>query len=198
MKKLAIFAVLLSMMTISAQAQWFDFSENTNRAVFGFNTGLVGFKNVTNSNALVPGTWNLSDVGVGLSAAIAGVYVDFVYVSPDHRFDSHIIMGDWDDHSAFVINAGYQIPIYENYVFITPMIGYCRATTGFTEGNNIGIDTETESIYHKYTAVNKYNDFNYGAGLTVVPCKWFEININCTAHAAYAGVSFNIMNYQDR
>ena len=198
MKKLAIFAVLLSMMTISAQAQWFDFSENTNRAVVGFNTGLVGFKNVTSSNALVPGTWNLSDVGVGLSAAIAGVYVDFVYVSPDHRFDSHIIMGDWDDHSAFVINVGYQIPIYENYVFITPMIGYCRATTGFTEGNNIGIDTETESIYHKYTAVNKYNDFNYGAGLTVVPCKWFEININCTAHAAYAGVSFNIMNYQDR
>ena len=124
MKKLAFIAVLFSMMTISAQAQWFDFSENMNRAVVGFNTGLVGFKNVTSSTALVPETWNLSDVGVGLSVAIAGVYVDFVYVNPDHRFDSHIVMGNWDDHSALTINVGYQIPIYENYVFITPMIGY--------------------------------------------------------------------------
>ncbi len=197
MKKLAIFAVLLSMMTISAQAQWFDFSENTNRAVVGFNTGLVGFKNVTSSTALVPETWNLSDIGVGVSVAIMGVYVDFVYVSPDHRFDSHVIMGNWDDHSAMTINVGYQIPIYRNYVFITPMIGYCRATTGYTEGNNIGFDVEAKSIYHKYTAVNKYNDFNYGAGLTVAPCKWFEINLNCTAHAATAGIAVNLMNYQD-
>ena len=197
MKKLAIFAVLLSMMTISAQAQWFDFSENTNRAVVGFNTGLVGFKNVTSSTALVPETWNLSDIGVGVSVAIMGVYVDFVYVSPDHRFDSHVIMGNWDDHSAMTLNVGYQIPIYRNYVFITPMIGYCRATTGYTEGNNIGFDVEAKSIYHKYTAVNKYNDFNYGAGLTVVPCKWFEINLNCTAHAATAGIAVNLMNYQD-
>lgn len=197
MKKLAIFAVLLSMMTISAQAQWFDFSENTNRAVVGFNTGLVGFKNVTSSTALLPETWNLSDIGVGVSVAIMGVYVDFVYVSPDHRFDSHVIMGNWDDHSAMTINVGYQIPIYRNYVFITPMIGYCRATTGYTEGNNIGFDVEAKSIYHKYTAVNKYNDFNYGAGLTVAPCKWFEINLNCTAHAATAGIAVNLMNYQD-
>lgn len=197
MKKLAIFAVLLSMMTISAQAQWFDFSENTNRAVVGFNTGLVGFKNVTSSTALLPETWNLSDIGVGVSVAIMGVYVDFVYVSPDHRFDSHVIMGNWDDHSAMTINVGYQIPIYRNYVFITPMIGYCRATTGYTEGNNIGFDVDAQSIYHKYTAVNKYNDFNYGAGLTVAPCKWFEINLNCTAHAATAGIAVNLMNYQD-
>lgn len=197
MKKIAIFAVLLSMMTISAQAQWFDFSENTNRAVVGFNTGLVGFKNVTSSTALVPETWNLSDIGVGVSVAIMGVYVDFVYVSPDHRFDSHVIMGNWDDHSAMTLNVGYQIPIYRDYVFITPMIGYCRATTGYTEGNNIGFDVEAKSIYHKYTAVNKYNDFNYGAGLTVAPCKWFEINLNCTAHAATAGIAVNLMNYQD-
>ena len=197
MKKLALIALLFSMMTISAQAQWFDFSENTNRAVVGFNTGLVGFKNVTSSTALLPETWNLSDIGVGVSVAIMGVYVDFVYVSPDHRFDSHVIMGNWDDHSAMTINVGYQIPIYRNYVFITPMIGYCRATTGYTEGNNIGFDVEAESIDHKYTAVNKYNDFNYGAGLTVAPCKWFEINLNCTAHAATAGIAVNLMNYQD-
>ena len=116
-------------------------------------------------------TWNFSDVGVGVSAAIAGIYVDFVYVSPDHRFDSHVVMSNWDDHSALTINAGYQIPIYQDYVFITPIIGIARVTTGYTEGNNIGVDTESQSIYHKYTATWHRNDFNYGAHLTVVPCK---------------------------
>lgn len=197
MKKVALITVLFSMMAISAKAQWFDFNENKDRAVVGVNTGLVGFRNVTSSTALDPSTWDLTDIGVGISVAIAGVYVDFVYVNPDHRFDSHVIMGNWEDHSALTINAGYQIPIYKDYVFITPMIGYCRATTGYTEGNNIGVDPESYSIYHKYSPVHKYHDFNYGGALTVVPSKWFEINLNCTAHAATAGISVNLMNYKD-
>ena len=195
MKKVALFAVLFTLMTLSAKAQWFDFSENDDRAVVGINTGLVGYRNVSDlGNAE---TWDFADVGVGGSIVIAGVYVDFVYVNPDHRFDSHIIMGNWDDHSALTLNAGYQIPIYKDYVFITPMIGLSRVTTGYTEGNNIGIDTESQSIYHKYTATWHRNDFNYGAGLTVVPCKWFEINATCTAHAASLGVGFNLMNYKE-
>ena len=197
MKKISLIAALFVMMTFSAQAQWFDFSENMYRAVFGINTGLVGFKNVTSSTALNPSTWTLSDIGVGVSVAIAGVYFDFVYVSPDHRFDSHVVMGNWDDHSALTINVGYQIPIYKNYVFITPMIGLCKATTGYTEGNNIGVDVQSESIYHKYTAVNKFYGFNYGASLSVVPSKWFDINLNCTAHAATLGVAFNVMNFRN-
>ena len=194
MKKIALIAVLLSMMTISAQAQWFDFSQNMNRAVVGLNTGLVGYRSAQDlGNAE---TWDFADVGVGASIAIAGVYVDFVYVSPDHRFDSHVVQYDWPDHSALTINAGYQIPIYKNYVFITPMIGFSRVTTGYTEGNNIGVDVESSSIYHKYTVEWSRTDFNYGAGITVVPCKWFEINAACTAHAATLGVAFNVMNYQ--
>ena len=195
MKKIVLIAVLFSMMTISAQAQWFDFSENNDRAIVGLNTGLVGYRNVSDLGSA--NTWDFADVGVGASFVVAGVYVDFVYVSPDHRFDSHIIMGNWDDHSALTLNAGYQIPVYKDYVFITPMIGLSRVTTGYTEGNNIGIDTESHSIYHKYTATWHRNDFNYGAGLTVVPCKWFEINASCTAHAASLGVGFNLMNYKE-
>ena len=196
MKKITLIALLFSMMTISVQAQdWFNFKENMNRAVVGLNTGLVGYRNV--SDIAVGDTWNLSDIGVGASFSIAGIYVDFVYVSPDHRFDSHVVQQNWPDHSAFTLNAGYQIPIYKNYVFITPMIGLSRVTTGYTEGNNIGINPETESIYHKYVATWSRNDFNYGGGLTVVPCKWFEINLTCTSHAAYAGVAFNVMNYKD-
>lgn len=194
MKKLSIFIVLFTALSINAKAQWFDLSQNMNRAVIGINTGLVGYKSVSSLGS--SDTWNLSDVGVGISAAISGVYVDFLYVNPDHRFDSHIVMGNWDDHSALTINAGYQFPIYGDYVFITPMIGWSRVTTGYTEGNNIEVDPESRSIYHKYTATWSRNDFNYGIGLTVVPCRWFEINANCTAHAAYLGVGFNLMNYQ--
>ena len=195
MKKVVLFSVFFTLMTFSAKAQWFDFSENNDRAVVGLNTGLVGYRSVSDLGSA--DTWDFADVGVGASIAIAGVYVDFIYVNPDHRFDSHIIMGNWDDHSALTLNAGYQIPIYKDYVFITPMIGLSRVTTGYTEGNNIGIDTESQSIYHKYTATWHRNDFNYGAGLTVVPCKWFEINATCTAHAASLGVGFNLMNYKE-
>ena len=191
MKKFAFLVVLFSMVTLSAQAQWFDFSENYDRATVGFNTGLVGYRSVGTM-----GDMSLSDLGVGLSFSIMGAYVDFIYVSPDHMYDSHVVQMDWEDHDAFAINLGYQIPIYRDYLFITPIVGWTRVSTGFTEGNNIGIDTENHSIYHKYHSTWHRNDFNYGGILTGVPCKWFEINAAFTAHAAYAGVSFNLGNYR--
>lgn len=191
MKKVALFAVLFSLMTLNAKAQWFDFSQNMNRAVVGFNTGLVGYHEIND----IP-DMSLSDLGVGVSLNIAGVYADFIYVSPDHMYDSHVVQFDWEDHDAFVINVGYQVPIYQNYVFITPIIGWSRVSTGFTEGNNIGVDTESGSIFHKYQSTWHRNDFNYGGMLTVAPCKYFEINATCTAHAAYAGIAFNLANFQ--
>lgn len=195
MKKLAVFVALFTMMSLSAKAQWFNFLENQTRAVVGINTGLVGYRSVSDLSNNT--TWNLSDVGVGISVAIDGVYVDFLYVTPDHRFDSHVVNVNWDDHSALTINAGYQIPIYGDYVFITPMIGFSRVTTGYTEGNNISVDPESYSIYHKYTPTWHRHDFNYGGGITVVPSRWFEINATCTAHASYLGVAFNLMNFKE-
>ena len=182
---------LLAMMSFSVKAQWFDFSQNMTRGVVGFHTGLVGYNNVNDLSDM-----NLSDVGVGLSLNLAGVYADFLYVTPDHMYDSHIVMENWDDHDAFVINVGYQIPIYKDYVFITPLIGWSRVSTGITEGNNIGIDTENQSIFHKYHSTWHRNDFNYGGMLTVVPCKYFEINAAFSAHAAYAGIAFNLANFE--
>ena len=191
MKKVAIIAVLFSLMSLSAKAQWFDLTQNLNRGVVGFHTGLVGYNNVND----IP-DMSLSDLGVGLSLNVAGVYLDFVYVTPDHMYDSHIVMENWDDHDAFVINVGYQVPIYRNYVFITPLIGWSRVSTGITEGNNIGVDTENSSIFHKYHSTWHRNDFNYGGMLTVAPCKYFEINAAFTAHAAYAGIAFNLANFE--
>lgn len=191
MKKVALFVVLFSMMTLSAKAQWFDFSQNMKRGVIGFNTGVVGYRTVGEI-----GDSSLSDLGVGLSFNLAGVYVDFLYVTPDHMYDSHVVFENWVDHDAYVINVGYQFPIYQNYVFITPMIGWSRVSTGITEGNNIAVDTESGSIFHKYHSTWHRNDFNYGGMLTVVPCKYFEINAAFTAHAAYAGIAFNIANFE--
>lgn len=182
-------------MTINAQAQWFDFSENTNRAVIGVNTGLVGYSSI--DKIAENKEWGFTDVGVGVSAVLAGVYADFVYVSPDHRFDSHVVNYDWDDHSALTINAGYQIPIFKDYVFLTPLIGFSRATIGITEGNNIDFDPDARSIYHKYTVTDSHNYFNYGGMLTVAPCKWFEINATFTAHAAYLGIGVDLMKYRN-
>ena len=191
MKKVALFMVLFFMMTLSTKAQWFDFSQNQKRAVVGFNAGVVGYKNVND----IPNK-SLSDLGLGISLNVAGMYADFLYVTPDHMYDSHIVFENWDDHDAFVINVGYQIPIYQNYVFITPLIGWSRVSTGITEGNNIGVDPESRSIFHKYHSTWRSNDFNYGGMLTVAPCKYFEINAAFTAHAAYAGLAFNLANFE--
>ena len=191
MKKVALFMVLFFMMTLNANAQWFDFSQNQKRAVVGFNAGVVGYKNVND----IPNK-SLSDLGLGISLNVAGIYADFLYVTPDHMYDSHIVFENWDDHDAFVINVGYQIPIYQGYVFITPLIGWSRVSTGITEGNNIGVDPERRSIFHKYHSTWHRNDFNYGGVLTVAPSKYFEINAAFTAHAAYAGSAFNLANFK--
>lgn len=193
MKKLFLSVVLFMALSISANAQWFDFSENNERIAASFYTGLVGYHSVGTI-----GTDNLADVGVGMGLSFAGVYADFIYVNPDHRFDSRIIMGNWDDHDAFVLNVGYQIPIYKHYVFITPMIGWSRVSTGYTEGNNIEVNPDSYSIYHKYTSTWHRNEFNYGGIITGAPSKWFEISAAFTAHAVYGGVSFNLVNYQKR
>ena len=169
MKKIGLIALLLSVMTINAQAQWFDFSENTNRAVIGVNTGLVGYSSI--DKIAENKEWGFTDVGV--------------------------VNYDWDDHSALTINAGYQIPIFKDYVFLTPLIGFSRATIGITEGNNIGFDPDSRSIYHKYTVTDSHNYFNYGGMLTVAPCKWFEINATFTAHAAYLGIGVDLMKYRN-
>ena len=179
------------MMSFSVKAQWFDFSQNMKRGVVGFHTGLVGYNDVNGISDM-----SLSDLGVGLSLNVAGVYADFLYVTPDHMYDSHVVFENWEDHDAFVINVGYQIPIYQDYVFVTPLIGWSRVSTGITEGNNIGVNPEARSIYHKYTSTWHRNDFNYGGILTVAPCKYFEINAAFTAHAAYAGIAFNLANFE--
>ncbi|MCR5645512.1 MAG: hypothetical protein K6F96_03835 [Bacteroidales bacterium] len=195
MKKFTLIALLISMISIQAQAQWFDLEENSERAVLGFNGGILGFRNVTDNHNTDIGTYK--DIGFGVCLSLGGLYVDFTYVMPDHRFDSQVIMGNWDDHSAFTLNAGFQIPIYEHYVFITPLVGWSRVSTGYTVSNDIGVDSESNSIYHKYVSTWHRNEFNYGGALTISPISWLDLNFNVTKNAAYAGIAFNLASFQD-
>ena len=125
-----------------------------------------------------------------------GVYVDFIYQSPEHRWGNKITPDMYYDHTALTINAGYKIPVL-SWLNVTPLIGYSNETTGKTLGNSIGVDTESHSIYHDYKVEHRNNHFNYGVGLSVKPIKWLEIGGVCSASAIYGNVSVNLMKFKD-
>ena len=161
MKKIALIAVLISMMTLSAKAQWFDFSQNITDATFGLNLGVVGYDY---GHGQIDRTY--SGLGFGISASIVGVYLDFIYQSPEHKWDRTVTQQEYPDQTALTINMGYKIPVLP-WLNLTPVIGYSNETYGRTLGNSIGVDTESSSIYHDYVRDGIYNHFNYGVGLSV-------------------------------
>lgn len=185
MKKTALIALLLSLMTIHAKAQWFDFSQNDYDVTVGVNVGAVGYD--FNGSSIDK---TFADLGVGVSASFLGVYVDFIYQSPEHRWGNKIEQMVYDDHSALTINAGYKIPVLP-WLTLIPMIGYSNETTGKTDCSTINVDYENHSIYHDYDVEHRFNHFNYGAGLSVKVIDWLEIGGVCTSHAVYGNISFN-------
>ena len=186
MKKVALFAVLFSMMTINAKAQWFDFSQNTMDASIGVNIGMVGY----HFNGEIDKTYN--DLGFGISFSLVGVYLDFIYQSPEHKWGNKITPDMYHDHTALTINLGYKIPVLP-WLNFTPLIGYSNETTGWTDCSTVNVEYESHSIYHDYDVENRYNHFNYGVGLSVKPISWLEIGGVCTSHAVYGNLSVNLM-----
>lgn len=185
MKKFAILAVLFCMMTINAQAQWFDFSENENDVTLGLNLGVVGY----HFNGQIDKTY--SDFGVGMSISVAGIYLDFMYQSPEHRWASNFQNILYRDHTALTINAGYKIPVL-SWLNVIPLVGYSNETEGWTDCSTINVNYENRSIYHDYDYEFIRNHFNYGLGLSVKPIDWLEIGGVCTAHAVYGNLSINL------
>lgn len=183
MKKVTLFAVLFSLMTISAKAQWFDFSNN-HRASIGFNAGVVGYHLEKEGFDT-----KFADFGIGGSLSIEGCYIDFIYQRPEHRYSNQVAVDDWDDHTALAINVGYQLPVLR-WLFLTPMIGYSNETTGITYANQI--TAENSSIVHKYESQTIEHHFNYGVGLTLRPIKWIEIGAMATSHAIYGNIAFSM------
>ena len=187
MKKYALIAVMVSMMTIGAKAQVFDFTNNFNDFTIGLNLGAVGY----HFNGQIDKTY--VDFGVGASVSVLGFYIDFIYQSPEHRWNKKFNQIKYRDHTALTINAGYKIPV-TRWLNITPLIGYSNETEGWTDCSTINVDYENHSIYHDYDRDLIRNHFNYGLGLSVKPFRWLEIGGACTAHAVYGNISFNLIN----
>lgn len=179
------------MMTLTAKAQFLDFSQNRYDVTLGLNLGVVGYHF---DGSHIDKTY--SNFGTGISMSLMGVYIDFMYQSPEHRWGNKIEPRLYQDHSALSINVGYKIPILP-FLNITPMIGYSNETTGVTDCSTVNIDYENHSIYHDYDVEHRYNHFNYGAGISVKPIEWLEIGGVCTANATYGNISVNLMKLKD-
>lgn len=176
---------MLALMTYSAKAQWFDFSQNRNDASIGFNAGVVGYHF---GNGQIDKTY--ANFGWGASISLLGVYVDFIYQRPEHKWGNKITPDIYYDHTALTINIGYKIPV-TSWLNVKPLIGYSNETMGWTDCSTVNVDYENHSIYHDYKCETINSHFNYGVGLSVKPISWLEIGGVCTAHAVYGNLSVN-------
>lgn len=183
-KNLIIMFALLALTMGNAKAQWFDFSQNMRDASVGFNAGVVGY----HFNGQIDRKF--ADFGSGVSLSLLGIYIDFIYQAPEHKWGNKISPIMYDDHTALSINVGYKIPITP-WLYLTPLIGYSNETTGKTDCSTINVNYKNRSIYHDYNCENIDSHFNYGAGLSVKPVSWLEIGGVCTAHAVYGNISLH-------
>ena len=185
MKKKTILVVAALLLLVgNMKAQVFDFSQNLKDCTIGLNLGSVGY----DFNGHIDKTY--AGFGVGASISILGVYIDFIYQNPEHRYDRTITFAEYPDHTALTINVGYKIPVTP-WMNLTPMIGYSNETSGATLGNSIGVESESHRIYHDYRRDAIYNHFNYGVGLSFKPFSMLEIGGVVTSHAVYGNISFN-------
>lgn len=189
-KKSFILVVLLAISSFSLKAQLFDFTNNLTDITVGLNVGVVGYDY---SPTHLDKTY--SDLGLGASISVFGVYLDFIYQSPEHKWGNKITPDMYYDHSALTINMGYKIPV-TSWLNVTPLIGYSNETEGWTDCGTINVDYENHSVYHDYDVEHRYNHFNYGLGLSVKPISWLEIGGVCTSHAVYGNISLNLFELQ--
>ena len=185
MKKFAVLVVLFSITAINVQAQLFDLSNNEKDFSIGLNIGVVGY----HFNGKIDKTY--SGFGVGGSVSVKGIYMDFIYQSPEHRYSRKVAPMIYNDHTALTINLGYKLPV-TSWLNITPLIGYSNETQGKTDCSTINIDYQNHSVYHDYDREHIQSHFNYGLGISVRPIKFLEIGGVCTAHAVYGNISLSL------
>ncbi|MBP5504797.1 MAG: hypothetical protein J6X89_01690 [Bacteroidales bacterium] len=184
MKRYFLAAIAL-LLAISANAQLFDFSSNNNRFEFGFDFGTAA----THSN-------HPSRFANGINAVICGVYVGFLEASPQHRYDNHVNANQYNDDEAYLITAGYQIPVLP-WLRIMPVVGYAQTNEGITDASTVNISSGeySSTMYHDYdvTPGSRVHYFNYGGGISVQPVKWLSLNAVYTAHGIYGGIGFDLV-----
>ena len=195
-KALLIFAmgVLLSM---SANAQWFDFKNNVHRYEIGVNLGMAGMNT------------GFHDFGFGASLSAWGVYLDVLAAGPMYKYDNRVAsMNDpanvrfLPDSTTTTVNLGYQIPVLP-WLRVMPLIGFNVCTSGHTdmathsaEVSNNGEYVNVE-LYHDYNREYSWTYFNFGGGLVVSPLKWLSVYGVYTTHSIYGGLSINLGGFSD-
>ena len=194
MKRLITIITLFSLaLGANAQAmyaevgkEWklFDFQLNAQRLEFGVNAGQAG--------SFSP----YADFAMGAGLLVNGIYVDFLTSDPRHKY-APTSDTKWNDHVAFCINAGYQIPILK-WLRIMPVVGYAQTNDGITDASVTiwDVDEYSSNTYHPYkvTKGSRSHYFNYGGGLSIQPCKWFSVNLIATNHALYGGVGVDLLS----
>lgn len=181
MKRTLLLAALLTLGALGAHAQWLDFSTNQRRVSIGFQGGQSA-----------SGT-DYARFGLGASIQVYGFQVDFLRVTPEHKYDNHVSPKIYRDSSSYVINLGYQIPILP-WLRLIPVLGYCQTNYGDTDASTVNIDTDENSstVYHDYTVIGRNHYFNYGLGINIRPVKYTDLQFVYSARAIYGGININL------
>ena len=167
----------------SKEIKLFEFPLNARRIEAGVNVGQVA-----------PFS-EYARFALGANVMIAGVYLDFLSADPEHKY-SPISDTKWNDHKAFCINTGYQIPVL-SWLRVMPLVGYAQTNDGITDASQTYWEYDeysSSTTYHPYkvTPGTRRHYLNYGGGLSIQPCKWFSINLIGTRHAIYGGIGLNL------
>lgn len=187
-KSIIIVALMAVTMSVTAQTKWFDFSNNYERCDVGFNIGMAGL--ATNYQSLAG--------GVGLN--IFGVYLDFMYGAPEHKFDNHVTPDFYNDTAVTAINIGYQIPVLP-WLRIMPLVGHIHTSAGITDASTVNVqvdDAYSAEIYHDFDVRSRKHYLNYGCGIIVQPIRWLSIHAVYSRQAIYGGISISLSEFSDR
>lgn len=195
MKKTLLLFATLTALTMSANAQWFDFKNNVHRYEIGVNLGMAGLNT------------NFHDFGAGVSLSAWGVYLDFLSAGPMYKYDNRVAsMNDpanvrfLPDSTTTTINLGYQVPVLP-WLRVMPLIGFNLCTSGYTDmaTHNADVSSSGEyvnvELYHDYNRESTWAYFNFGGGIVISPIKWLSIYGVYTTHAIYGGLSLNLSSF---
>lgn len=187
-KKITLVAALVAAVGFTANAQWFDFSNNSKHVTAGITIGEAG-------HGAGDSPWGkpYAGVGVGGSLSFLGIYADCLINGPEFQYDNHVRQENVEDQRAFTVNFGYQIPVLP-WLRIAPIIGYSQTSYGYTDYSSVNIEVDSETstgrMYHDYLPSDENHEFNFGAGIFIHPFKYVELSFIGTKRAIYGGLSF--------
>lgn len=202
-KKIILFAALLAAVGTTANAQWFDFSNNNSDFTVGITLGQAG----TGAGVSPAPDWNkpYAGFGIGASVSICGVYIDCLINGLEHQYDNHVISADSPnkmvpDQRAFTVNFGYRIPVL-SWLRVAPILGYSQTSYGYCDYSSVNIETNSESsssrMYHDYIVSEDFDEFNFGGGIFIQPIPYFELSFVGTKRAIYGGIVINLSSLVD-